>query len=60
VRDQCFKVGEVGRGVIGADTAFIVAKDHIHHPMRLFSLHQPQLLRTMGAERIRQRHYDVD
>src|SRR5262252_7426512 len=25
--------GEVGRGVIGADTAFIVAEHHVHDPM---------------------------
>lgn len=25
--------GEIGGGVIGADTAFVVAEDHIHHPV---------------------------
>src|SRR5438105_3028897 len=25
--------GEVGRGVIGADAALVVAEDHVHHPV---------------------------
>ena len=26
--------GEVGGGVIGADAAFVVAEDHVHHPVQ--------------------------
>ena len=26
--------GEVGRGVSGTDPAFVVAEDHVHHPMQ--------------------------
>ena len=26
--------GEIGGGVIGADPAFVVAEDHIHHPVQ--------------------------
>src|SRR5450759_5294162 len=25
--------GEIGGGVVGADTAFVVAEDHVHHPV---------------------------
>src|ERR1700674_3810454 len=25
---------EIGGGVIGADTAFVVAEDHVHHPVQ--------------------------
>jgi hypothetical protein len=25
--------GEIGGSMVGADTAFVVAKDHIHHPV---------------------------
>ena len=26
--------GEIGRGVLGADTAFVIAEDHVHNPMQ--------------------------
>src|SRR3954467_12519230 len=33
VEGHVFYGGEVGRGVIGSDAAFVIAKDHVHYPM---------------------------
>ena len=34
VLGEVFDSGEIGRSVIGADAAFIVAEDHVHDPMQ--------------------------
>lgn len=38
--------GEIGRGMICSNPAFVVAKDHVHNPVRLFSI--AQWLLTIG------------
>jgi hypothetical protein len=49
-----FEGGEVGGGVLGADAAFVVAEDHVHHPMEAV-LDRP-MAADDGADRVGQQH----